>query len=156
MTTAVQKLEDGTINLTITIPNALIKKTFEEELNEAVKTADLPGFRKGKAPKKLVEEKIDKNKIQEKILQKLIPQAYIEAVKEHDLKPVLNPKIHIAPNQIGVEKIDKGEDWQFTAVTCEAPEVNLNAYKEAIQKLTAKSKIIVPGKEQEKPKFFKK
>lgn len=153
MITSLQKLEDGTITISITLPNDLLKKTFEEELDEALKTAVLPGFRKGKAPKKLVEEKIDKGKLQEKILQKLIPQAYIEAVKQHNLKPIINPKIQIVPEAVKIEKIDKGEDWQFTAVTCEAPVISLASYKEAIKKLTAKSKIIVPGKEQEKVKI---
>lgn len=153
MTTALQKSEDGTITLTITLPNTLLKKAFNEELDQAVKASELPGFRKGKAPKKLVEEQIDKDKIREKILQKLIPSSYIEAVKEHNLKPVINPRIQVLPDQIGIDKIEKSEDWQFTAVTCEAPNVDLGAYKDHVQKLNVKSKIIVPGKEQEKPKF---
>jgi trigger factor len=65
----------------------------------------------------------------------------MEALKEHKITPILNPKIH-------VEKLEEGKDWVFTAFTAEAPEVTLGKYKEAIQKVTAKSKIIVPGKEQ--------
>lgn len=147
MTSALQKLDDGTIKLTITIPQDLVRKTQDVVVAELAKAANLPGFRKGKAPKKLVEEKLNKQEVQEEVLKKLLPSAYLEAVKEHGLKPIINPKIH-------VDKIDdlstlseqsESKGWQFIALTCEFPEVKLNGYKEAIQKITAKSKIIVPG-----------
>ncbi|MBI2338602.1 trigger factor family protein, partial [Candidatus Daviesbacteria bacterium] len=140
MTAALQKLDDGTIKLTITIPAPVVKKTQEEVVSELVKNAKLAGFRKGKAPKKLVEEKLDKQEVQEEVLKKLLPSAYLEAIKQHNLKPIINPKIH-------VQKVGVGADWIFEALTCEMPEVKLDGYKEAIAKLTAKSKIIVPGKE---------
>lgn len=140
MASALQKLDDGTIKLTITIPVEMVKKARDEVVAELLKTAKLPGFRKGKAPKKLVEEKLNKQEVQEDVLKKLLPSAYLEAVKEHSLKPIINPKIH-------VEKLEAEGDWQFNALTCEFPQVQLNSYKEAIQKITAKSKIIVPGKD---------
>jgi len=139
-----QKDSDGTIKLTITLPVADIKKIETEEIEKAVKNAILPGFREGKAPRELVEEKLDKEKIQEEILKKLLPQAYIKAVEEHKVKPIINPKIH-------VQKIEKDKDWIFTAETCEMPEITLNKYKDAVQKITAKSKIVIPGKETPKP-----
>ena len=79
-------------------------------------------------------------------MKKLLPDSYIEAIKAHNLKPIINPKIH-------VEKLAEGENWIFTATICEMPEVKLNNYKEAIQKVTVKSKIVIPGKEQAKPDF---
>lgn len=147
MASALQKLDDGTIKLTITISADLVKKTQDVVVSELAKNAKLAGFRKGKAPKKLVEEKLNKQEVQEEVLKKLLPSAYLEAVKEHGLKPIINPKIH-------VDKIDdlstlseqsESKGWQFVALTCEMPEVKLNDYKEAIQQITAKSKIIVPG-----------
>jgi len=140
MISALQKLDDGTIKLTITIPNAQVKKTWDEVVGELVKSSKLAGFRKGKAPKKLIEEKLDKPEVQEEVLKKLLPSAYLEAIKQHNLKPIINPKIH-------VQKIAAEADWIFEALTCEAPEIKLNGYKEAIQKITAKSKIIIPGKD---------
>jgi FKBP-type peptidyl-prolyl cis-trans isomerase (trigger factor) len=70
-----------------------------------------------------------------------LPQGYVEALKEHKINPVLSPKVH-------VDKLEDDKDWVFTALTAEAPEVILGKYKEAIQKITAKTKIVVPGKEQ--------
>ena len=143
---AQEKQQDGTIKLTITIPSTEVKKTWEEVVSGAAKNTKLAGFRKGKAPKKLVEENVDTEKIREEVLKKLLPQAYIEAVQKHGIRPILNPKIH-------VEKVDEDADWQFIALTCEAPEINIGSYKDAVQKITAKSKIIIPGKEPQAPNF---
>jgi FKBP-type peptidyl-prolyl cis-trans isomerase (trigger factor) len=101
----------------------------------------MPGFRKGKAPRKLVEDNLNPDHLREDILKKLLPQGYVEALKEHKINPVLSPKVH-------VEKLEDNKDWVFTALTAEAPEVSLGKYQDAVQKITAKSKIIVPGKEQ--------
>jgi len=156
ITTALQKEPNGTIRLTITIPSADVKKTWEEMMLEVVNNAEVQGFRKGKAPRKLVEEKADKEKIREEVLKKLLPIAYTQAVKTQGIKPIINPKIH-------VEKLadpDTNKDWQFTALTCEAPNIKLGKYKENVQKITAaatfdvaKSKIIIPGKEPVPVKF---
>lgn len=145
--TVLEKTQDGTIELKMTIPWAIIKKEWDIVVAEMVKNTDLPGFRKGKAPNKLVEGKLDKAKIRDEVIRRILPQAYIEAVKEHNLKPIMDPRIHIEG-----ELLDE-KDWQFHAITSEAPAVALNGYKEEIKKVTAKSKIVVPGKEQEQPKL---
>ncbi len=146
MISSLQRAEDGTITLTITIPWEKVKKTQEEVVNAAVETAEVSGFRKGKAPKKVVEERLDKEKIREEVLKKLLPDSYIQAVSEQTIRPVINPKIH-------VEKLEDGKDWQFMAITSEAPVVDLGNYKEKVKSVTAKSKIVLPGKEPEQPKF---
>lgn len=146
MNSIIEKQEDGTIILNITIPSKIIKDTTEIVLEEAVKSANVAGFRKGKAPKKIVEEKLDKDKVKEEVLKKLLPQAYLQAVKKHGMKPIINPRIH-------VEVIEDDKDWKFTASTCEAPQVDLNGYKENIRKITAVSKIIIPGKEGQETSF---
>lgn len=140
------KATDGTITLNVTIPQKDIQKTREELIAQSVKTTTVPGFRKGKAPKKLVEDKIDKEKISEEILKKLLPIYYIEEVKEHNLKPIVHPKIHVG-------KIADDADWEFSATIAEMPVIELGDYKKAIKDITAKSKIVIPGKEQQPPKM---
>jgi len=146
MISALQKQEDGTIILTVTIPWDRVEQTKAEAVEEQSKNAQMPGFRKGKAPKKLVEEKLDQEKIREEILRKLLPQTYLEALKEHNLNPIMSPQIHI-------EKLEEGKDWQYVAKTSELPEVDLLDYKENVRKVTAKGKIIVPGKKEEPVSF---
>ncbi len=146
MISAIQRLEDGTISLTVTIPFQRIEQAQKEVIDELVKEAELPGFRKGKAPRNVVEEKLDKVKVREEVLKKLLPQTYLEAINEHGLKPIVNPQIHI-------RELPEEKDWQYTALTCEAPQVDLGSYKEAVSKVTAKSKIVIPGQDPQPVSF---
>lgn len=136
----IERLKDGTIKLLVTIPKELVNKAREDAIVNIAKQANLPGFRKGKAPEKLVAEKLDKSEIQEDVLKNLLPQAYQEAVVEHQLRPVMNPKIHI-------EKLEEDKDWIVEAITCEAPKIEIGDYKTGVKNVTAKSKIIIPGKD---------
>ncbi len=135
---------DGTIKLTIAIPKKEIEEARKVIVSEFAKNAKIDGFRKGNAPQSLVKDKIDNEKIREEILKKLLPQTYSQAVQANNIKPIINPKIHI-------EKMDEDKDWEFTALTCEMPDVDLGTYKENVKKITAKGKIIIPGQEQKKP-----
>jgi FKBP-type peptidyl-prolyl cis-trans isomerase (trigger factor) len=141
-----KKETDGTINLSISIPKEQIAKVREEVVEQAVATADMPGFRKGKAPRKIVEDSLSIEKVNEEILKKLLPDSYIAAVQEHNIKPIINPKIH-------VNSVTSGENWTYTALTCELPEIKLGKYKDAIGKITAKSKIAIPGQEKKEANF---
>lgn len=142
MTAAIVREDNGTIKLTVTIPWKEVEKTREEVLAGAQKSATVAGFRKGKAPKKLVEENVNETAVREDILKKLLPNYYVKAVEEHKLRPIMNPKIH-------VDTIEDKKDWQFTALTCELPEVTLGDYKKKVKDITAKSKIVIPGKEND-------
>jgi FKBP-type peptidyl-prolyl cis-trans isomerase (trigger factor) len=141
----IDRQTDGTIKLTISIPQEKINKARDEAVEELAKDANVAGFRKGMAPKKMVEEKLNPEHIREGIMKKLLPQAYMEAVQEHNVRPIMNPQMH-------VEKVEEEGDWVFNALTCEMPEIDPGPYKTNVKKVTAKSKIIVPGKEEENKK----
>ena len=146
MTSAMQKLDDGTIQLTIPIPWSEVQKTRETVISEAISTAEMPGFRKGKAPREVVEKSLDETRLRDEVLKKLLPQSYITAVQDHKLQPIINPKI-------SVQKIEDGKDWEFLAQTVELPEIILGKYKQEVKKITAKSKIAIPGKEKTEVNF---
>jgi FKBP-type peptidyl-prolyl cis-trans isomerase (trigger factor) len=133
------------IQITITIPKEEIAKNYVLALDDIVKEAELPGFRKGKAPRNLVEEKTDKSHIYEHMMQKIVPQAYVEAVKEHSLQPIVSPKVELL-------KAKEGEDWEIRATTCEQPKIDLGDYKESIKKLLASTKLWKPGDKEESTK----
>lgn len=143
----IEKTPDGTIEIKITIPWTIVKKEWDIVVAETVKNAQLPGFRKGKAPKKLVSDSVDKIKIRDEIVRKLLPQSYIEAIRENNLHPIIDPSIHMEGELL------EGHDWKFHAILCEAPSVDLGTYKNEVKKITAKSKIVIPGKEPIEPKF---
>lgn len=142
MTSTLNKLSDGTLELTITIPWTDVAKTYEDVVVEMVKKAELPGFRAGKAPRDLVEKSLDKTKVYEEALKILIPKAYNDAVREQKVKPIVNPKIEL-------KDATENKDWIFKAYTCERPTVTLKDYKKAVGDL--KTKILKPGEEPKKP-----
>jgi len=140
------KAADGSITLTMSIPWNAIQKAYTEAVDAFVAEAELPGFRKGKAPRNIVEEKLNKQTVYEKALEKVIPEVYSKAVNEEKLHPIIMPKVSL-------KKAKEGEDWIVEAITCERPTLILGEYKKAIQDVKAeKSKNIwVPG-QAEKPK----
>lgn len=145
MTSTLQRLPDETIELTITIPWADIATRYEQAIVAAVQNAELPGFRKGKAPRKAVEEKLDKTKIYEEVLKDLLPKAYNETVTQQKIRPVVTPKVEL-------KEANEGKDWIVRALTSEKPAITLGEYRKAIQDMkTAKQKKIwIPGKDEPK------
>ncbi len=142
-------LPDGTIELTLTIPWTDIQNTYKTVLTEMASSTEIAGFRKGKAPKEIVEQQADKTKVYEETIKRLVPKAYSDAVTEANIKPIIMPQVELKDAQ-------EGKDWTVTAKTCERPEVSLGDYKKAVAALKAKSgqKIFVPGAEKadDKPK----
>ena len=116
MNSQILKHQDGTIELTITIPLPVIEKARNEVLDEHTKVEELPGFRKGMAPRDLVEKSLSPDHIREDVLRKILPTEYVEAVNEHKINPVLNPKINVT-------KLEDGKEWEFKALTAEAPTI---------------------------------
>lgn len=138
MISALNKLPDTTIELTITIPWKRVEESYQKTLADLAKKTQLKGFRKGKAPEKHVEDKLGKPAIYEQVLKTLIPSVYIEAIKEHKIRPIINP-------QIKVISLEEGKAWQIQATTCELPKVRLGDYRGEIRKASAAGKIWVPG-----------
>jgi len=142
MQTSFKKLDNGNTELTITIPWTTVQETYTRVVDEIVKDAEVSGFRKGKAPRNVVEEHLDKNKTYEEVLKHLIPDSYAKAISEHTLKPIISP-------QITLSKAKEGEDWIVTALTCEKPSLTLGDYRKAITELinAKRNKIWIPGQE---------
>lgn len=137
---------DGTIELTFSIPWKTITATYEVVVDDFVKNAELAGFRKGKAPRKMVEESLNKNTVYEEAIKRLVPKVYADAIEEHKVKPILIP-------QIELKDAKEGSDWVILAKTCEKPKVEIGDYKKVIQELKREkaNALILPGKEAPKP-----
>lgn len=141
ITSVVARESDGNIQITFSVPFALVKKAQDETVIEMAKDIEIPGFRKGNAPLAKVREKISQNTLIEHSLSHLLPKALAESINENKIKPAIYPKFELI-------KANEGEDWQVRGVTCELPEIKLGDYKKLIQDAAAPGKIIVPGKEE--------
>ncbi len=78
--------------LTIEIPDDVVETEIRKGLLEAQRRANLPGFRAGKAPMSIIEKRFGKG-VESEVLEKLVPEYYMEAVKEADIKPVAKPEM---------------------------------------------------------------
>ncbi|MBI4100306.1 hypothetical protein HY439_01055 [Candidatus Microgenomates bacterium] len=143
----INRLPNSTFELTITVPWSQVKFSIDKLTEQSLKEVEVKGFRKGKAPKKIAEQKLDKDQLFQEAVRQIVPEAYLEAIKTENLHPIVNPKIELL-------SFKEGEDWIFKASACEKPKISLGNYKEKIKEITAKSKIVVPGKENnEEPKL---
>lgn len=145
MNIQLKRHDDKTVELTLSIPWDNIQKTYNEVVEDFVRETELPGFRKGKAPRTAVEEKLDKTKVYEEVLQRLIPKLYSEAVQQEKIHPIVMPKINLI-------EAKEGQEWKILAITCEKPDITLGKYKEAVIDLKAakQKKIWLPGQEPKK------
>ena len=123
MLVKVENAEKNVIQLEIEVDAA----QFEEGLQKAfVKNAgkfNIPGFRKGKAPRYIVEKFYGEQVLYEDAINVACPDAYDKAVEENDIHPVDKPEIDI-------KQIGKGQNLIFTAKVTVKPEVELGQYKD--------------------------
>lgn len=144
-TSTVTTLPKATSEITIVIPWNDIKPVYEKYELVALSEVEIPGFRKGKAPKEIALKQLNKSRIYEAVVKEVIPKSYADAVSTHTLTPVSSPKIEVL-------KAKENEDWQVKATIATKPEVNLKDYKEKIRSLKkGKVKIWTPGAKDEKP-----
>lgn len=140
--------DDGTLQLTITIPQAQVAEAKKEALKHIIEGLEVPGFRKGKVPEDIAQRHIEKQKLYEHALQHLLPEAYRQAVQEHSLKPVISPHFELLSTDDDSPHGEAGKDWSIRATTCELPEINLGDYKKTIADSKSQD-IWVPGKDKQ-------
>lgn len=139
-TSVLARQEDGTVQITITVPKNTVEEKKEEAFQHLVENLQVPGFRKGKAPKDVAEKHIDSQKLYDHMLQHLLPEIYADSVTKHDLHPILAPRFELV-------SINENSDWQIRVITCELPEVSLGNYKDEIKAAGKVKNIWVPGKD---------
>ncbi|MBU0619274.1 hypothetical protein KKD62_03505 [Patescibacteria group bacterium] len=137
------RLANQAFELSFNIPWEAIDKTYQAELAKAAENATLKGFRKGKAPVELVEKQVNQPALYQNALKSLLPKYYTEAIKEHDLKPVANPKIDTL-------KSEAKEDWQFKATSCELPQVQVDGFETIVKEAATPEQLWTPGSGGEK------
>jgi trigger factor len=81
--------------LTVEMEPAELEESLEQSYRRLAKTADIPGFRRGKAPRAVLERYIGKGSLLEEALKELLPQAYEKALKEQEIEAIASPSIEI-------------------------------------------------------------
>ena len=122
MSLQVEKLEKNMAKLTIEASAEDFEKAIQKVYLKARGRINIPGFRKGKAPRKLIEKMYGTVVFYEDAANDLIPTAYAEALKDCDLEIVSRPEINVT-------QIESGKPFIFTAEVAVKPEVTLGEYK---------------------------
>ena len=122
MSVQVEKLEKSMAKLTITVDADKFTAAIDTAYQKNKGKIALPGFRKGKAPRAMIEKMYGSAIFYEDAANEVIPGAYEEAAKESGLEIVAQPEIN-------VEQMEKGEEFIFTATVAVKPEVTLGSYK---------------------------
>ena len=123
MSVQVEKLEKSMAKLTITVEAAKFDAAVDSAYQKNKGKIALPGFRKGKAPRAMIEKMYGTGVFFEDAANELIPEAYETAAKESELEIVAQPEIEVT-------QMDKGTDFIFTATVAIKPEVTLGDYKD--------------------------
>ncbi|MDU0155517.1 trigger factor [Bacillus cabrialesii] len=117
-----EKQEGNEGVLTVEVDAETFKTALDDAFKKVVKQVSIPGFRKGKIPRGLFEQRFGVEALYQDALDILLPVEYPKAVEEAGIEPVDRP-------EIDVEKIEKGESLIFTAKVTVKPEVKLGDYK---------------------------
>ncbi len=122
MEVSVKDLENQQVELNITVPAAELDKAYDAAAKKLANRVNIPGFRKGKAPKKIVERHVGKEYVMTDAFEMVAPKALNEALAQENIDIVTRP-------ELDVDTLELGKDLVFKAVATKKPEVELGEYK---------------------------
>ncbi len=123
MTAATVKHLDPTqVELEIAISEAELSAARERAFRQLVKNAKIPGFRPGKAPRKIFEAQYGSALIENRAMEAVVPEAYSRALEENDLQPVDEPQMELLP-------LEEGQPLRLRATVAVRPQIQLGTYK---------------------------
>ena len=122
MSLQVENLEHNMAKLTITVSAEEVEKALQAAYLKQRSKISLPGFRKGKVPRQMIEKMYGPEVFYDEAANRMISEAYAKAYDECELELVSQPKIEIT-------QLEKGKEFIFTAEVAVKPEVKLGEYK---------------------------
>ncbi|WP_252314750.1 trigger factor [Sinobaca sp. H24] len=117
-----EKLEGNQGVLTIDVASEKFDEALDQAFTKVRKQVNVPGFRKGKIPRKIFEQRFGVESLYQDALDIVLPDAYASAVDEAGIEPVDRP-------EIDVDQVEQGKDVIFKATVTVKPEVKLGTYK---------------------------
>ncbi|HHX87165.1 MAG TPA: trigger factor [Firmicutes bacterium] len=117
-----EKLDKNKVKFEIEVPSPEVDTALARAYRKVVQKVKLPGFRKGKIPRRILEMRFGPEILYDDALEILVPDAYRRAIKEADLEPIDEPEIEC-------HQLESGKPFLFEAVVEVMPEVVLGQYK---------------------------
>jgi trigger factor len=113
--TSVETLDEVQVKLTVEVEPKRVKKAFDAAARELAKQVEIPGFRKGKAPRRLLEQRFGDGVIAQQAMENALSDYYSEALQKEEIAAVSQP-------EVDVENFDEAEGCTFTATIEVRPE----------------------------------
>lgn len=131
MKVTAERIDNHKTVLNLEVPQTEVTKALEKAYRKLANQVNIPGFRKGKAPRKVIEARIGKEALLDEAFEILAPEAYSQALVEQEIEPVGRPEIEVVT-------LAEDQPLVFKATVVKMPEVTLGQYKElAVEKTTA-------------------
>ncbi len=127
----INKLKDSQTEILVAIPAEAFDKIIETTIEALGKDVEVQGFRKGKAPKNIVEKSLGEENILHHAGEEAVKMGYSQAVRDNKLEIIGRPEIKVT-------KSARGNDFEFKAVVSVLPSFNLPDYKKSVSKLKLK------------------
>ena len=118
MPSTVEKLSPTRVKLTVEIPFADLQPHLDKAYKEIAEQVNIPGFRKGKVPATVIDQRFGRGVVLQEAINEAIPQAYNAAIDEAKVYPMAQPEVEVT-------KLEDKELVEFTAEVDVRPEVKL-------------------------------
>ena len=118
MPSTVEQLSPSRVKITIEVPFSELKPSIDKAYREVAKQINIPGFRKGKVPPMVIDQRVGRGTVLQEAINEALPQFYGAAVEEHKLVPLAQPEVEVT-NLVDKEKVE------FTAEVDVRPEFDL-------------------------------
>lgn len=122
MQVTTEKIDNHKVTMTMEVPQEEVKKAVEKAYHKLASQVNVPGFRKGKAPRKVLEARLGKEAIMDEVFEILATPAYSQALQEQRIDPVGRPEVEVVT-------LKEDEPFVFKATVVAKPEVVLGQYK---------------------------
>ncbi|WP_026733523.1 trigger factor [Fischerella sp. PCC 9605] len=122
-----EKLPSSQIGLEIEITPEKTKQTYEQVIQNLTRSANIPGFRKGKVPRQILLQRLGITRIKAAAVEELIQDGITEAVKQEDIKAIGQPQLRSSFDDL-INNYEPGKPLTFSASVDVPPEVTLNQY----------------------------
>ena len=122
MTSTIEKLSSNKVKLSFTVEPEKFEEGIKKAHQKMVKKINIPGFRRGKAPMKVIEAHYGESVFYEDAFDAIFPEIYQEGLKEHNVEVVDRP-------ELDVQEIGRGKELKFTVEVFVRPDVTLGEYK---------------------------
>lgn len=123
-----EKLPDSQIGLEIEIPAEISQKTYEKVVKNLARSANIPGFRKGKVPRQILVQRLGQQRIKAAALEEMIQDSLKEAIEQESIESLGNYKLRTSFEEL-ITQFKPGEPLTFSAAVDVPPEVEPGDYQ---------------------------